>query len=281
MPCYHPIPASIEYGQGKKQMRLHPKGEPSHWLPCGKCLGCREIQQQQLALRVTHEAKHHENKHFLTLTYSDDKLPESGGLVKSDMQKFWKRIRRRTAAKIKHLTCGEYGDRTQRAHYHAAVLGLPLNDLKNWDSENKTSEILTETWGNGIVTVSELTEDRINYVAGYVLKKAGYRRQIYCNEDGEELQPPYRDMSKGLGKTWIQKYQTDLRNGYVEHRGAKQSIPRYYKDYISKNNEQLDSYIEQKKYENAKIMTGEILHTLHNAEKIRTRQIKELRRDKI
>lgn len=259
-------------------MKLHPKTEPTHWIPCGKCLGCREIQQQQIALRVIHEAKSHDNKHFLTLTYSEDKLPD--GLIKSDMQKLWKRLRR-GGAKFKHLTCGEYGDRTQRPHYHAAVLGLAINDLKKWDSENSTSETLTNQWGNGIVTVSELTDARIQYVAGYVLKKAGYRRQIYCDEDGVDLQPPYRDMSKGLGKEWITRYQTDLRNGYLEHDGAKHTIPRYYKDIISKN-EPLNNYIEQKKTENRKELTAEDRYNLNTGEKIRIKQIKDRRaRDQV
>lgn len=260
-------------------MKLHPKGEPTHWLPCGKCLGCREIQQQQLAIRVQHEARYYEHRHFLTLTYTEEKCPD--GLRKDDMQRFWKRLRKNTSERIKHLTCGEYGDRTQRPHYHAAVLGLKIDDLKKWDSENSTSQTIDRLWGNGIVTVSELTEQRIQYVAGYVLKKAGYRRQTYCDEDGVELQAPYRDMSKGLGKQWIEAYATDLRNGYLQHNGAKHSIPRYYKDQISKNDTTLNQYIEAKKAENWKELTSTERQCLHTGEKIRQQQIKQKKRDKV
>lgn len=261
-------------------MKLHPAGEPSHWLPCGKCLGCREIQQQQLALRVTHEARSYTDKYFLTLTYTDENLPD--GLQKRDMQLFWKRLRAKTRAKIKHLTCGEYGTRTHRAHYHAAVLGLPITDAKRWDSENHTSDTLDKVWGNGIVTISELTEERIRYVAGYVLKKAGYQKQIYCDEDGVELQAPYRDMSKGLGKEWLDKYQNDLRTGYLQHQGAKYSIPRYYKDRIKANNIALNQQIEQKQADNWKEITPEDLKLLHNGEKIRQKTLRERsHRDKI
>lgn len=284
MPCYHPIPAAIEHtrraGITKASMKLHPKGEPTHWLPCGKCLGCREIQQQQLAIRAIHESKGYKNKHFLTLTYEEEKCPD--GLEKSHMQKFWKRIRRSTPNRIKHLTCGEYGDRTQRPHYHAAVLGLPIDDLKKWDSENSTSETITAAWGNGIVTISELTDERIRYTAGYVLKKAGYRKQIYCTEDGVDLQPPYRDMSKGLGKTWLAKYETDLRFGYLQHEGAKHTIPRYYLDKIKENNEQLHQYINEQKAKNWKELTQEDRTCLHTAERIRQKEIRETRaRDKV
>lgn len=278
MPCYHPIPAQLEHdyrpGQPpKRRMKLHPKGEPTHWLPCGTCLGCREIQQQQLSLRVIHEAKSHGNNQFLTLTYDDDKLPD--GLQKADLQKFWKRLRKNTNQQFKYLACGEYGERTHRPHYHAAVLGLAIDDLKKWDSENSRSQAIENIWKNGIVTVSELTQDRIRYVAGYVLKKAGYRKQIYCDEDGVELENPYRDMSKALGKKWIERYQTDLRNGYLQHEGAKFTIPRYYKDYIKSKNPDLDRHIEQQKSNNWKELTAENRTQLHTAEKIRQKEIKE------
>lgn len=256
-------------------MQLHPKGEPTHWLPCGKCLGCRELQQQQLALRVTHEARFYDNNQFLTLTYDEDNCPI--GLQKRDMQNFWKRLRKHTHAKIKHLTCGEYGTRTQRPHYHAAALGLPISDLKKWDSENSRSDTLEKLWGNGIVTVTELTEDRIKYVAGYVLKKAGYQKQIYCDEDGVDLQPPYRDMSKGLGRQWLDKYSDDLRRGYVEQAGAKYSIPRYYADRIKKDKAELYRKIEQTKADNWKELTQEDRTLLHTGEKIRQLEIKRRR----
>lgn len=280
MPCYHPIPGNKEFDArtGKTRVKLHATGEPDIWLPCGKCLGCREVTQQQLALRITHEARYHDGNHFLTLTYDEEKCPI--GLSKRHMQLMWKRTRKAFGAGIKHLTCGEYGDRTQRPHYHAAVLGLAVNDLKKWDSENHTSETLTKLWGNGIVTVSELTEARVQYVAGYVLKKAGYRRQTYCDEDGVELESPFRLMSKGLGKRWIDQYQNDLRLGYLQHNGAKYSIPRYYADRI-KQNEQLNQYIQNEKSKNWKQLTDENRKCLHNAEKIRQQQIREKRREAI
>jgi hypothetical protein len=292
MPCYHPIPAEIEYnGRAppyRRSLKLNSK-TPTIWVPCQKCLGCREIQQQELAIRATHEARYYEDKHFLTLTYDDKNLPD--GLRKPDMQKFWKRLRQtlsranqqwratipiRAHSPIKHLTCGEYGDRTKRPHYHAAVLGLAINDLKRWDITNSTSDTISEIWGNGIVTISELTEDRIKYVAGYVLKKAGYQKQIYCTPDGEILQEPYRDMSKGMGKRWINDFQQDLRNGYINHKGAKHSIPRYYRDIIS-TNETLANQIEESKASKWKELTPEDRKALHTGEKIRQQQIKQRR----
>lgn len=300
MPCYHPIPARITPDRGKKRVEIHPTGEPSHWLPCGKCLGCREIKQQELSLRLKHEAKFTENNHFLTLTYDEEHEPS--GLDKRELQNFWKRLRKKlevqtmvTKNTLKYLACGEYGDKRQRPHYHAAALNLPLNNLKQWDKENKTSELLTETWGNGIVTVSELTDLRIDYVAGYVLKKAGYKKQYYTTkptyiieDDGtisgewrEILQEPYRDMSKGLGKKWIEKYATDVQHGYVKNKGAKHTIPRYYREIIKSTNEKLHQQIENKKAENWKELTPEDRRLLHNQEKIRQMQIRQYRANRV
>jgi hypothetical protein len=89
-------------------------------------------------------------------------------------------------------------------------------------------------------------------------------------------------MSKGLGKRWLEQYQNDLRNGYLEHEGKKHTIPRYYKDRIKKENEQLDRYIEDKKAENWKELTEEDRKLLHNGEKIRLRSLRDARaRDRI
>lgn len=278
MPCYHPIPATR--GQGGR-MRLHPPaGDATHWLPCGRCLGCREATQQLLAIRLIHEAQSASNNIFLTLTYDDDKVPD--GLQKAELQRFWKRLRKHTGERLKYLACGEYGDRTQRPHYHAATLNLTnVHDWKTWNSENQRSETIERIWGNGIVTGSPLTADRARYVAGYVLKKAGWRKQIYCDEDGVELEPPFRVMSKGLGTTWLQKYAEDLKHGYLQHDGAKYSIPRYYADKIKQQNEQLHNRITQQKEDNHEKREKPDNQRLKDAEKIREQQIKAQRSRKI
>lgn len=271
MPCYHPKPAKRAEGGG---ITFALRGEePQLWIPCQNCLGCREQQQQQLAIRLLHESREASHKIFLTLTYDDEHEP--AGLEKRQLQLFMKRLRRKTNAKIKYLACGEYGDRTQRPHYHAAMLGLAITDRIKWDSENYRSEQLEATWGQGIVTVSDLTDDRARYVAGYVLKKAGYRKQTYCDEDGVELEAPFRVMSKGMGRQWLKKYQNDLRHGYMQHDGVKYTIPRYYKDIIKKENKTLQAQIETEREKIQNITPDK--DRLKTAEIIRQKQIRETR----
>lgn len=252
----------------------------THWLPCGTCLGCREQQAATWAVRLRHETRSHSHSTFLTLTYDDENLPD--GLDKTHLQRFWKRLRKTTPNKLKYFACGEYGDKTKRPHYHAAVFNLDkYGDERKYDTENEESQLLTETWGKGRVLRSELTPARISYVAGYVLKKAGYKKQIYCDEDGVELQAPFRKMSTALGKDWLKKYDEDLKHGYVQDEDRKLPIPRYYLDKIKEANPELSRYIQEQKDAKREEMPTPDRDRNKAAEAIRHQQIKRAKRDKI
>lgn len=232
------------------------------------------------AFRLDNESRSHSHNTFLTLTY--DEKHEPAGLMIPHMQKFWKRLRRQNATQIKTFYCGEYGDRTRRPHYHAAVFGMtPFEDAKKWDTDNDVSDTLNKIWGMGRVTISEANTNRYAYVAGYVLKKAGYRKQVYCDEDGVELQKPFRRMSQGLGKQWLNKYATDLRNGYALQDGRKTTIPRYYLDRIEKDYPELAEQIATAKEERRASLPPPDPARGRAAEEIRRQQIKQRQRDKI
>ena len=105
-------------------------------VPCGKCLSCRIAKRREWTMRLWHELPYHQSSIFLTLTYDDDNLPPNASLSKSDLQKFFKRLRKDLSyvdRKIKYFAAGEYGPKTNRPHYHAIVFGLSLQgDDKNW-----------------------------------------------------------------------------------------------------------------------------------------------------
>lgn len=222
----------------------------------------------------------HSHNTFLTLTYDDVNLPD--GLSVQHLQNFWKRLRKDTGLKLKYFACGEYGDRTRRPHYHAAIFGLgKFGDEKKWDLENETSQHLDELWKLGRVLSSALNPARIAYVAGYVLKKAGYKKQRYFTEDGTEVKAPFRKMSNGLGRDWLEKYDTDLRNGYVQDEGRKLAIPRYYQDKIKKHYPELASYIQEQKDKRREQMPPPDKDRNRAAEKIREQQVKRAKRDRV
>ena len=57
-------------------------------------------------MRVIHELAGYKDAVFLTLTYSDDHLPDNGSLVVADLQKFFKRLRKQYAKRKKTvLSC--------------------------------------------------------------------------------------------------------------------------------------------------------------------------------
>ena len=278
MPCYHPNPAR-ELAPGRIKFGVA-RQYATHWLPCGKCLGCQDLTTATWALRLAHENRFHSHSTFLTLTYDDEHLPP--GLSKPDMQKFWKRLRKAVPEKFKTFYCGEYGDRTKRPHYHAAVFGLnPIGDERKWDAENNESPTLTRLWGKGIVTLSTLSPERMAYVAGYVLKKAGYRKQLYCDADGVDLQPPFREMSRGLGKQWLETFATDLQWGYASTDGRKLSIPRYYLNILRKTRPEVVEHLQQQRDQEREKRGAPDPARLKAAEKIREKTVARARRDRV
>lgn len=122
------------------------------------------------------ESMQHIDNSFVTLTYSDDKLPEDFSLRPSDLQDFLKRLRRRIEPqRLRFFAVGEYGDTYGRPHYHAALFGYPQclgNALKvKGECQCGACSIVRETWGFGHIMVAELNIKTARYITGYVAKK--------------------------------------------------------------------------------------------------------------
>lgn len=130
--------------------------------PCGQCMPCRINRRRVWTLRILLESFLHSCNCFLTLTYAPEHIPAGGTLVPRDVQLFLKRLRKVVApATLRYFFVGEYGDDTERPHYHAALFGIsPLS-----------THIVQEAWGLGHVMLGDLTPQSARYVAGYVTKK--------------------------------------------------------------------------------------------------------------
>lgn len=116
----------------------------------------------------------HANSSFITLTYAEERYD----LVPKDLQDWLKRFRRAVSpAKLRFFAVGEYGDRTQRPHYHAAIFGHPAcyggisNRLRGEPCPCPACSVVRETWGFGHVMVARLEMKSAQYIAGYVTKK--------------------------------------------------------------------------------------------------------------
>lgn len=132
---------------------------------CGQCLPCRINRQRLWTIRLLLEAAQHEHSLFVTLTYDDKHYPRDGCISVREAQLFLKRLRR-VAGSFRYFLVGEYGERTERAHYHALLFGL------------RDGRCVDQAWGKGFVHVSGVGPESIGYVAGYCLKGATTEKGI-------------------------------------------------------------------------------------------------------
>jgi hypothetical protein len=289
-------------------------------VPCGQCIGCRLDRSRQWALRCVHEAKFHEHNSFITLTYDDQHLTENATLDKRDFQLFLKRLRKRLGTKkIRYFMCGEYGENKAfnedpsvseqtrlkhyeqykesplgRPHYHAIIFGFDFPDRKLHTVRNGnalyTSELINSCWRKGYNTIGECNIQTCAYVARYITKKINGELQTthYLRTDigtGEaiQIQPEYTTMSRkpGIGKDWIDKYQSDAYpKDYITHGGKKFKPPRYYDNCLEEENIELFEKVKARR-QNIAINNSDdsTLDRLIQREVVKTAQAKMLKRN--
>lgn len=129
------------------------------------------------------EACQYKANAFVTLTYSDEQLPGTdtfpgGNLVPKDLQDWLKRLRKSMEPeRIRFFAVGEYGDQTERPHFHAAIFNYPTCSFgRSRYSARITSccpscDNIKDTWGKGNVLLGILETSSAQYIAGYVTKK--------------------------------------------------------------------------------------------------------------
>lgn len=199
-------------------------------------------------MRCVLEARLHERNSFVTLTYSDDELPDDRSLNRSHLQKFFKRLAK-AKGPFRQYSCGEYGETTKRAHYHACLFGIDFDDKQELERRGDNvlyySEELTRLWGHGHTSVGALTFETAAYTARYVLKKKlgnGDLQHVLLHEETGELIPvaqPFAAMSRGnrlqphnaIGHNWLKRYGTDIYSAdkdFLVIRNQKMKPPAYF-----------------------------------------------------
>jgi hypothetical protein len=281
MACFKPLEA---YRQDDGEIVFKDTGGSPLLLPCGQCIGCRLDRSRDWALRCVHEAQLHDDNCFITLTYSPENLPPDGGLVKSDFQKFMKRLRKKYDGKrIRYYMCGEYGDRNNRPHYHAILFGMNFDDwtfLFNSPGGEPiyTSPELEKIWGLGYVTIGKVTFESAAYVSRYIMKKINgakadeidpetdlkHYQRIDIYGEIKDVHPEYNAMSRrpGIASDWIKRFTGDVYpKDYTTIRGVRHTPPRYYDKYLESIDEEMYDDIKQGRmitaYELAKDNTPE------------------------
>jgi len=229
-------------------------------IPCGQCIGCRLDKARHWATRCVHEAQMYEENCFITLTYNNKHLPTDKSIHKNEYQQFMKNLRKKTKAGIRFMACGEYGEDMGRPHYHACLFNYDFPDKQFWQFSKDgitplyRSKILESIWKKGFSTIGEVTVESAGYVARYITKKITGKpaQKHYQNKI-----PEFALQSIGIGKTWIEKYYTDVYpKDYFTINGKKYKPSRYYDTYLEKRDPIL--------YKKIKIHRKEAL--IHNLE---------------
>jgi len=261
VPCYHPLSAWRGRNPGPSGkvgivFRKEDSCGVSIELPCGQCIGCRLERSRQWAGRCMHEASLHECNSFVTLTYSDSNLPDSGSLVLRDFQLFCKRLRKRLGG-FRFFHCGEYGERLGRPHYHACLFGVDFPDRVLYNERNGVklyeSPLLNDVWGLGFATVGDVTFESAAYVARYVCKKVTGES---AGDHYGDKKPEYVTMSRrpGIGREWFEKFSAEVYpSDEVISRGRSCRPPRFYDSVFELAEPSVFDVVKRKRVERARV----------------------------
>lgn len=193
------------------------------------------------ALRCHLELQQHPSAVFTTLTYDDQHLPAT--LERRHLQLWLKRLRKRAKRRLRFFACGEYGERTNRPHYHAIVYGLNHHD----------AQLVDNTWGQGLTKTVPATPASIAYTAGYTAKKLNWRlergeRIDYETGEIYDWEPPFTQMSRRPGIGGEARKWTNSWRLFAIHNGKKMKVPRFLHESWKAvaNNEQLEELLYEK-----------------------------------
>lgn len=217
---------------------------------CGQCMECRLAYSREWAIRISNEARCHEKSSFITLTYDQQNLPRHGQLVKSDLQKFFKRLRK-AGYRFRYVAAGEYGDTSRRPHFHTCLFGVDFAHDRvelgcgAGGSTIYCSATLARIWGKGSITqqvIGSLTFESAAYVARYITKRVSgigaSPLPLAIDPDTGDCvmpNPEFLLCSKGIGKSWFHTYfMSDVfpHARCITDQGTPAPVPRYYKKLL-------------------------------------------------
>jgi len=286
MPCFHPQQVwltddGIKFYNPYSDNRNH-KGFK---IPCRKCTGCRLEYSRQWAMRIYHEQSLWPDNIFVTLTYDNDNLPKigkKGNLVKEDFQNFMKRLRQPNKElnwnpkPLRYFHAGEYGEKNDRPHYHAAIFNCNFSDRKPLKGFKglSTSETLNSIWGKGYSSIGDVTFDSASYVAGYIQKKINGKLKdshyaVIDPDTGEyfgQRQQEYSTMSRrpGIAGPWLALHKSDIYpSDNIHIKGREMRPPKYYDKLYERDYPEIMAEIKKNRKEhmqqNAHLHTPEAL----------------------
>jgi len=300
MTCINP---RLAYKQTNGQYTLkaiseHAPIDGSFLVPCGSCMPCLIAKTRDTATRMVDESYLHDESCFLTLTYNDENIPKGHTLVLRHMQLFVKRLRKLLhPQKIRIVYVGEYGEETNRPHYHACLFGHRFEDQKHFKKTPQghilyTSETLAKLWPHGHCSIGDFNVTTAEYCAKYIIKaqaSKGTKTTFLDDETGEiiELAQPFIKASRnpGIGAGFYEKYKDQIYNeGASIINGKARPIPKYYDRKLRAEDPQRYEQIKQARFKkamdraesNPHLQTVQGHHAIHT---ILQQKIKHKKRD--
>lgn len=183
-----------------------------------------------------------QHNYFVTLTYNDNHVPLKQGLnlatgewqeeltvSKPDVQQFMKNLRRHFdhhygETNIRYYCSAEYGDETERPHYHICLFNCNIRDLKEYPKKNDlgdqyyTSKTLEDIWKKGNVIIGELTSMSAGYTARYVMKKWKGKNGAEKWAEAHIKEREFSLMSRkpGIGAEYFEQHKEKMiRDGFI------------------------------------------------------------------
>lgn len=189
------------------QLQFELKTNPGIWVPCGKCMDCRQRRASGWAFRLQKEYERSSTAYFITYSYDQEHVPRTPKgvrtLSKRDFQLYMKRLRKAHGPGLRYYVCGEYGPKTLRPHYHALMFNVDLSILLKDPTAAKKADHFSHVmldgkfqyqdpyWKNGHITIGLITQASVNYCLKYINKP--HRVPQW---PGDDRQPEFSLMSK-------------------------------------------------------------------------------------
>lgn len=182
-------------------------------VPCGSCLTCRRTQATWWSHRIQHDVAALDRlgigSSFVTLTIESETTPI---LRKSDLQKFFKRLRKRCPDyPFRYVAIGDYGETTFRPHYHALLLGFPP----------ELASAVRKCWKFGFADIEPIAAGNINYVVRYMQTYTPNHRKKFADAG---LQEPFSLKSRSIGTSLFRK----VENSRYMYKCKRYKIPPYW-----------------------------------------------------
>lgn len=227
--CFHPIKIV-----NKSDRIAANGGKPILYVPCGQCDECLEAKKKQYYVRTFAEYQDIQPfvesgqgmVYFDTLTYSNNFLPRWHGIEVFNhrhIQLFLKRLRKSLESagfdsknNLRYFICSEYGDNTQRPHYHVLFfIRFKIDVLDFW-------QFVRDSWQYG------LTDRKFQKVVrGKVCK--GARERVVDGNGALRYVSGYVVKDKSFMKIFDQKVAELVASGYVVDDSILRSLkPRFF-----------------------------------------------------